>query len=262
MKMSPFKLASTILILLCTFFFACNNNPGVQEEFYPDGTIKSSAQVKNGLRNGTTKMYDERGRLTSTAEFVNDQHEGWTINYNPENGKVVAKAFYKNDKQNGPVTLYYKEGQIYRKMKYVDDHVDSIVTTYWPNGKVQAEDLFQKGNPAIGLKEWDDQGNPIKEPTLVVKEINQVALFGKVTLVFSISDGTKEVDYYLDNLKDGKFLDQYSSKLKNVNGSAKIDYLIPRGKTLMKKVSVIAKLRTELGNTLVLQKTYNLSVSN
>jgi antitoxin component YwqK of YwqJK toxin-antitoxin module len=257
------KKLLSIIVISILIIYACNDpNNGVQEEYNTNGTIKSQITLKNGLRNGISKLYDERGRLTSTAEYINDKHEGWVINYNPDNGKVMSKALYKNDMQNGPVTLFYREGYLYREMNYINDMVDGIVKTYWPNGKIQAENLFKMGNPAIGLKEFDSDGKPINEPYLVINEINQLRLLNKLIIKISISDGAKKVEFFMDDLKDGKYLNPSSYRLRNLDGVATIEYSVPRGGTFMKKLSIIARLRTELGNTLVLQRAYNVAASN
>jgi antitoxin component YwqK of YwqJK toxin-antitoxin module len=44
--------------------------------------------MKDGLRNGISKTYDERGILVSTCEFVNDSLQGWMINYIQERESV------------------------------------------------------------------------------------------------------------------------------------------------------------------------------
>lgn len=257
------KFNYTLYAFISIFIFACTpKNDNIQKEFYPNGNIKTIMEVKNGKRNGLTKNFDEQGRLESTAELKDDKYEGWMINYNKTNGKITAKALYKNDKQNGPAKLYYASGELYREMTYVDGHVDSIVKTYWANGKLQAEVFFKMGDPGTGLKEWDKQGNPIKQPTIIVEEVNQLALFGTFSLKIYLSDHSSDVDFYYGNLIDGKFLNKKLGSTYDNNGVVTLNYDIPRGHTHMEKLSIIAKTRTKFGNTLVLFRNYNLAISN
>jgi hypothetical protein len=190
-----------LIVASCT-----SKNDNIVEEYYPGGYIKTVMEVKDGKRNGLTKNYDKKGRLESTAELKDDKYEGWLTNYNPANGKVSAKAFYVNDKQNGPASLYYASGELYREMTYVDGRVDSIVKTYWANGKLQAEVFFRKGDPAIGLKEWDKQGNPVSQPEIVIEKINQLETISSITLKIYLSDKISKVDFYDGELADGKYL--------------------------------------------------------
>jgi antitoxin component YwqK of YwqJK toxin-antitoxin module len=261
---SVMKKRSVIVALgIMALLISCRHkNDDFIYEYYPDGTLKSEIQVRNGLRNGITKNYDERGRLASTAELADDKYEGWMINYNPKNNKVTAKALYKNDQQNGPATLYYSDGQLYREMTYVDGRVDSIVKTYWPGDKLQAEVYFEMGQPAVGLKEFDKNGTPVKQPAIMVKEVDLLSLFNKIELKIFLSDNTKEVEFYKGELKEGKYLYAKTPVIYSRDGIATLYYTVPKGRAIRDKISIISRSRTENGNTLVLQRVYNLSVSN
>lgn len=145
------KRSVIISLVFITIWISCRHkNEDIVTEYYPDGSLKSEIQVKNGMRNGITKNYDERGRLVSTAELVDDKYEGWMINYNSKNNKVTARALYKNDLQNGPATLYYSDGQLYREMTYVNGRVDSIVKTYWPGANFRLKFSLIRENPLSG----------------------------------------------------------------------------------------------------------------
>jgi major membrane immunogen (membrane-anchored lipoprotein) len=258
--MNRFKLPHILCILL--LITVCKHEDNLVKEYYPDGTIKSKIEVKNGKRNGLTRNFDEKGRLLSTAELVDDKYEGLLITYNPANGKITAKSHYKDDKQNGTVTTYYDQGQLYREMTYVNGRVDSIVKTYWPDGSLQAEVYFKMGAPAIGLKEFDRKGNPVQQPSIIVEEINQLALLNTVTLKMYLSDHNTKADLYLGELKDGKYLDPNTFKFIDKYGVATLEYEVPRHHTIMKKISILARTRTTFGNTLVLHRDYNVSISN
>jgi antitoxin component YwqK of YwqJK toxin-antitoxin module len=253
-------ISGTVLMILG---FSCSQkNKDTVYEYYSDGTLKSEIKVKNGMRNGITKNYDEKGRLISTAELVNDKYEGWMINYNPNNNKVTARAMYRDDQQNGPATLYYSDGELYREMNYVDGRVDSIVKTYWPGEKLQAEVYFKMGQPGTGLKEYDKNGNPVKQPTIVIKEVDQLSLFNKIELKIFLSDRSKDVDFYKGELLDGKYLHAKTPMIFSRNGTASLYYTVPKGRAIRETISIVSRSRTEYGNTLVLCRVYNLSASN
>jgi hypothetical protein len=251
-------------MLIVIFYSSClkNQKNRVVEEYYPGGTIKSEIAMTDTMRNGLAKYYSEQGHLLSTAEYKNDKREGLVINYNPENGKITAKAFYKNDEQNGEVIQNYKEGMLFRTSTYVNGRVNGVIKTFWPNGQLKAENTFNMGKPAIGLKEYDMHGKPIIQPELLIKEINQTALHRKLILKFSLSDGNKDVDFYLDELDDGKYFDPKSYKLRNDDGISSIEYPVFPGNKLFKNISIIAKLKTNYGNTLILQRNYKLNIVN
>jgi hypothetical protein len=254
----PIKFAIPCILLIS---LSCTNHK-VVKEYYLDGVIKSETEVNNGLRNGISKTYDERGRLKSTAVFVNDMYEGWMTTFNPKNGKVAAKALYKNDKQNGPVTLYYDEGQLYREEFYKEGRVDSIVKTYWPDGKLQAEVYFNMGAPGLGLKEYDEQGNAVKHPDILIKEINDLRSSNTFKLKIYLTDKNAQVDYYLGDLVENKYLDPDAIKVKDNDGVAFLQYNVQKNHRVGKVLGISARIRTGYGNTLLLHKVYNLKISN
>ncbi len=252
----------TLLFLSLLVVASCTKKKDVIKEYYLNGIIKSETEVKDGLRNGISKTYDEQGRLQSTAEFVNDSLEGWMITYNPNDGKISAKAFYRDDKQNGPVTLYYVGGQLYREEKYVDGRLDSIVKTYWIDGKLQAELEFKRGSPGLGLKEYDQNGNTIQHPKLIIEEVNELRFSNAYKLKIYVSDHSTNVDYFLGDLIDDKFLDQDAIKVNDRDGVAILQYNILKHHKIKKRLGISARVRTEYGNTLLLHRVYNLEISN
>ncbi len=253
---------SSLLFLSILILISCTKKKDVIKEYYPNRIIKSETEVIDGKRNGISKTYDEIGRLVSTAEFVNDTLQGWMTTYNPQNGKVTAKAFYKNDKQNGPVTLYYAEGQLYREEYYKEGRVDSIVRTYWPDGKLQAEIYFKMGSPALGLKEYDEKGNPVEQPGIVIKEINQLRSANTFKLKIYLTNQSTNVDYYLGDLVDEKYLDRDAIKVKDIDGVAMLQYNVQKHHKVVKRLGISARYRTVYGNTLLIHQVYNLKISN
>jgi antitoxin component YwqK of YwqJK toxin-antitoxin module len=186
-----------IICLIVLVLVSCTpKNNNIEEEYYPNGTIKTRMEVKDGKRNGLTQNYDNQGRLESTAELVDDIYEGWMTQYNPNTGKVSAKSYYVNDTQNGPAYQYYVTGELFREETYKEGRIDSIVKTFWANGKLQAEVYFRKGKPAVGLKEWNINGEPVEQPQIVIQKINHLEATSSVELKIYLSDNSKKVDFY------------------------------------------------------------------
>ena len=240
-----------MLLAGVTIISCIDRNNGITEEFYPDGTIKTQITMKNGMRNGITKNFDEKGRLLSTAEYVKDVREGWMMNYDPENRKLTAKAMYKADNQDGPVTLFYKEGMLFRESTYVKGRLDGIIKTYWPDGKLKAENTYRIGKPAIGLKEYEKDGKTlITQPSIVISRLPSFKNAFKVYL----SDNYTNVEFYLDDLEDGKYFNPKTHNLRIEDGVATLNN--PRHTT--NRISIIAKVKKESGNALILQKYIDL----
>jgi hypothetical protein len=93
----------------------------------------------------------------------------------------------------------------------------------------------------------------------VFKEVNQTALMNKVILYISISDGSKDADFYLEQLEENKYFNPTSYKLRNDNGTAVLDIPVRGGVALNKRINIIAKVKTNYSNNLILQATYTLT---
>jgi antitoxin component YwqK of YwqJK toxin-antitoxin module len=251
---------------LLAFSIACNSAKNskkqVLEEFYSNGNIKSRSETQNSMRNGVTKQFYENGILLSSTEYIDDKKNGWYLEYSEKNSKIMIKAHFKDDKQDGELIQYYQEGMLFRESNYTNGHLNGTMKTYWPSGKIKSENYYKMDTFAIGLKEYDIEGNLLKSPEIIVKEINRLALLNMIVLQVSLSDKNEKVVYYMDDLIDGKYLDPKSYKVHVKDGIGTINFQVAPKNTIMQKVSIIAKAQTKYGNTLILHKYYRLAKTN
>lgn len=64
------------------------------EEYYEDGALKLEVKLKDGMKNGSLKMYHANGKLSLKGEYENDKPTGKWKYYN-ENGDLVKTDNYK-----------------------------------------------------------------------------------------------------------------------------------------------------------------------
>ena len=62
----------------------------VLREFYPEGALKSEAEVKEGKRHGRYREYHENGKLKLRGKYSNNQPKG-TWKYYTEEGEFERK---------------------------------------------------------------------------------------------------------------------------------------------------------------------------
>ena len=262
------KLAVNIVLAFTVVFLSqcklSKDNPeGYVEEYYSTGILKTSYSVKDGKLNGVVKNYNEKGRLVSTAEYKDDKKNGKLINFSSKNGKPMIEAYFKNDTQQGQVIQYYDEGQLFRTSTYLNGRVNDTVKTFWPKGQIKAINVYKMGMPAIGLKEYDKNGKLLEQPQLVIQEIDKTALLGKIILKINVLGNWEEVNYFESNLEDGKYFQEKSKlPIMDKNGEVIIDYPVQKGSSFTEKLSIVAKVKTYYGNTLILHKYYVISRKN
>jgi antitoxin component YwqK of YwqJK toxin-antitoxin module len=238
------------ILIFCLLFLSCiacdsskKSDKQVQEEFYRNGIIKSRTEIRNGKRNGLTQQFNEIGQLLSSTEFKDDKKDGWFFQYSEKNNKIMIKAHFKEDMQDGQVLQYYQEGMLFRESFYTNTRLNGTMKTYWPNGKLKSENYYKMDTFSIGLKEYDSKGNQLDVPSIIVKEIDQLALLNRVVLQISLSDKNRNVSFYEDELTDGKYLNPNSIRIPVNGGIGNLEFQLSPGKTIMQKVNIIAKVK-------------------
>ena len=64
-------------------------------ETWLDKTLVSKGKMKDGLPHGETKVFNEKGKVTSIINYKNGIQDGITKNFD-ENGKLIKETLYKN----------------------------------------------------------------------------------------------------------------------------------------------------------------------
>ena len=64
-------------------------------ETWLDKTLVSKGKMKDGLPHGETKVFNEKGKVTSIINYKNGVQDGITTDFD-ENGKLIKETLYKN----------------------------------------------------------------------------------------------------------------------------------------------------------------------
>jgi antitoxin component YwqK of YwqJK toxin-antitoxin module len=239
-----------------------DNNVRMVRQFFPNGYLKAEIQVKDNKRHGITRNYSSNGRLISTVNYVNGKKDGKTTNYYSA-GKVHSTILYKNGVREGDAVWYYKSGRPYSINPYVNNKLNGVQKKYYENGKLQAEIPYWDGQPGIGLKEYTPEGKLItKYPKIIIQEVNQITTSDKFILKIYLSNHSGNVQFYLDDLDQRKYLKKYMYEIPVQDGVATRLYDVPPGYVKFQKINIIAKVKTDLGNIYVTQRTYNLAIQH
>ena len=105
-----------------------------------DSVLEGKIPFKNGVIEGSSKLYYPSGKLASVATFKNGKVEG------------IQKDYYEN-------------GKIKREISHKNGVVDGVSKLYYPNGKVQNESTHKKGVPDGVSKTYDENGKVIDQAT-------------------------------------------------------------------------------------------------
>lgn len=110
-----------------------------------DSVLEGKIPFKNGVIEGSSKLYYPSGKLASVATFKNGKVEGIQKDYY-ENGKLKVELPFKNGVVDGIAKVYYPTGKLMSEESYKNDQLDGIVKRYDENGKLIEQETYQNGN--------------------------------------------------------------------------------------------------------------------
>ena len=109
-----------------------------------DSVLEGKIPFKNGVIEGSSKLYYPSGKLASVATFKNGKVEGLQKDYY-ENGKLKVELPFKNGVVDGIAKVYYPTGKLMSEESYKNDQLDGIVKRYDENGKLIEQETYKNG---------------------------------------------------------------------------------------------------------------------
>lgn len=229
------------------------------KEYYPSGKIKSINESVNNKRHGVCKYFSEDGKLTAVAHFNMNKYHGEQVSYYP-NGNVRGRVLYVDNIKHGASLGYYEDGTLYIKENYLFGRLNGQKQKYYKNGQLMMENFYRDGRPSTQLHEYDKMGKVITYyPELIIEQKNMVAFNNTYLLKIYFSNKTHSGKFYIDELEGGVFLPRYISPLDIEDGIATYSIDISSGNIPAQKVNIIATMKTRLGHTKVVSKSYNIA---
>jgi antitoxin component YwqK of YwqJK toxin-antitoxin module len=233
------------LLILTLIISGCNGNSGNQAGLSGD-TLKA----------GEKAVYSENGKLHYIIESKDGKTNGRVREFTSD-GKLYMDAIYKNDHRNGKCTFYFKNGRPFSVAYFINGAKDSIETKYDENGRVLALVPYKKDKVQPGLKEFAKDGSLIPvNNTLIISEVDHSALEGRYYLKISLANPRKNVKFYAAPQSDPD-----SRELLKLSGEVGIlEVPIPSSGFVLKKLILEAQYKTSMGNTMRLQRFYDLAI--
>lgn len=242
-------LISSCLIVICLFFSACDDLGGKK-------LIGIEPEQLSGVKNGEQKIYSEDGKLQSIVEVKDGKADGRVRKYY-ENGKLRMDAIYKAGRKNGKCIYYYENGKAFSQSNYVDGYKEGEEKRYYEEGQLFAVVNFKHNEVQPGLKEYRKDGKEIDHKVgLVIEEKDYLTINGTYIVKVSLTNNKYKPVFSVlfPSEKNAMML------LKNSGNAGVYEVPVVRGSFYMKKLIFQAKMKTTLGNDLIIQKPYNLAI--
>ena len=149
-----------------------SNKPitGLVKEYYDNSGkhIKSEVTYKDGLLNGSKKLYYIDGKTKLETNFVNGIENG-TAKVYYSNGKLKEESTFTDGKPNGTVKQYYSNGNLKEETTTKNGFVEGIVKKYYENGQQSFEANYKDGWKLYEIN-YNENGNKVSELVYEYKE--------------------------------------------------------------------------------------------
>ena len=217
----------------------------------------SSGKTKDGL----VKTYRESGVLYSEINYVNGIKHGISKSYS-KSGKLQFIIPYDSGRKHGVSKLHYEDGKVRRETAYVYGVKEGLRKNYWTNGNLSSSVSYKNDLLGNDLKEYMKSGEEKpKYENLKVWSVDNLKTTGEYKINVTFDKNAKRAEYFIGELKDGKYLDELSMiRIPIYNGVGQLTYTPPPGIFVMEKLNIVGKLKTTRGNFLIREKTFNLAI--
>ena len=146
----------------------------VAKEYYPDGKIKSTTLLRNGVREGISMEFSPEGEITQAIEYRNGIKAGEGLvledgsrighwkEYYPE-GSLKAEGDYDNGIKTGKWNYYHANGKLEQTGRYNNKgKPDGIWSWYYDSGQLLREENYYRGKRDGLSEEFDENGTLIE----------------------------------------------------------------------------------------------------
>lgn len=123
----------------------------VVNDYYPDGTVKSTSMYRNGIPEGIRKDYTTEGKIEKATEY--------------RNGAIIGEGIVLEDgSKDGPWKEFYSDGALRAEGKYEAGKPVGEWKYYHPNGKIEQQGKYNKQGKPDGTWRWYyDNGQLLRE---------------------------------------------------------------------------------------------------
>nr|WP_321356118.1 hypothetical protein [uncultured Draconibacterium sp.] len=204
----------------------------VKRPFRNSEQIEYEISVVKGtaIKHGIQKRYYLHGSLYSTIPYIAGKKQG------------VAYTYYKASLDSEP--------QIWKEQPYEEDELNGTCKRYHRDGTLQAEYDYKNGLRAIGLNEYSESGKAIDPPKLL---LTKHRISTGYLIEARLSEEYDNVDYYIGDLLEGKYMSKKMKALQTRNDVGEIIISQTSG-----TITITAEYSTRYRNRGVVSKSINL----
>lgn len=157
---------------------------------YPNGSVSSEGNFKNGKPEGYWKSYYVTGIIKSVGKYSNHMLDSIWLFFD-QSGDTLEKISYLFGKKNGYYLKYRKDPSsglyIWSRELFAGDRKEGTAYIYYPGNKVKQTIIYNGGKKEGISKEFDTEGNIIS-----ILEFNNDFLISRERINRTDNNGMKQ----------------------------------------------------------------------
>ena len=146
----------------------------IKRDYYTGGYVKSSVNIRDGVKEGIYRMYDTTGHVIESKLYEKGEiiAEGIIDEFGKEQGpwkflypdkSIKAEGNYKDGKRIGRWKFYYKGKILEQEGVYKNGLPEGDWKWYYRSGSVLREETYEAGKEEGLSKEFSESGSLIAE---------------------------------------------------------------------------------------------------
>lgn len=195
---------------------SCNDRTQVHREYYENGKLKATIEMKREKWHGVSKMYDENGMLWKQVQWTDGVQHGPAIIFFP-NGKIKERHEFVNGKIVGKSEMFYLNGTLAEEKFF--DSLGKLydVRSYTRSGERDYDKVYPIG---YFSKDTVTIGSDIEYFTKLVNTDSTIYNEGILIITSRLTESGDAVDtlYSLTSTNEKGFRYSVTAKSPGVNG--------------------------------------------
>jgi antitoxin component YwqK of YwqJK toxin-antitoxin module len=119
---------------------------GVRKTLYRNGRTLIAATYKNGLANGPTYSYDNKGNVTREANLKDGKRHGNVREFWPGTKQIKREIQYDMGRVVGVMKEFYSTGAIKKELPFKDNMMHGVEVQYEADGTVRRKKYWLEGD--------------------------------------------------------------------------------------------------------------------
>ena len=124
---------------------------------YKNSILVERVDYQEGVKNGESVIYYEKGTIMESSNYKNDQRDGvtiWYANRDKNQGEKVAMYTYKEGVFDGVQETYFEDGAVKTKKTFSGNILEGPAYEFYEDGSLKTEANYKKGELKGKVKEY------------------------------------------------------------------------------------------------------------